>query len=92
MECLKFSIPWINKPSGKSKMVHTDIYIYTERRACSSAKLMSHKDNIVLSAKNRSLCHNKVGWDKAPIRGDTPTRPMYITTTLVGTKVFIKTQ
>ena len=31
----------------------------------------------------------KVGWGKAPIRGDTPTRPIYITTAQIATKVFV---
>ena len=30
----------------------------------------------------------KVGWGKAPIRGNTPTRPIYIIMIQIGTKVF----
>ena len=33
--------------------------------------------------------YSKVGWGKAPIRGDTPTRPVYITTAQIATKVFV---
>ena len=32
---------------------------------------------------------NRLGWGNASIRGDTPTRPIYITTARVGTKVIV---
>ena len=35
------------------------------------------------------LCVFKVGWGKAPIRGDTPARPVYITTAQIAPKVFV---
>ena len=31
----------------------------------------------------------KVGWGKAPIRGDTPTPPIYIATAQIATKAFL---
>ena len=41
------------------------------------------------SSTVRKVQGPKVGWGKAPIRGNKPTRPIYITTAQIATKFFL---
>ena len=87
---------WPNSAPSGGSCLHNKPMVLSSSIA-SFSRLSSPSAVIVVTTirwttvdKSKCFCtDSKVGWGKAPIRGDPPTRPVYITTAQIATKVFI---